>query len=109
MRSVAGTRSYHWLYRNDLTPANVAEFLILRAEMPRSLVFCLAEAEAHLDNLARLHGRRAEYHRLVGALHGRLRYGRIEEIFETGLHEYLTDFIERNNRLGTEIIRCYLV
>jgi uncharacterized alpha-E superfamily protein len=41
-------------------------------------------------------------------MHARLRYGRIEDVFRQGLHEYLTEFIEQNAVLGSEISRHYL-
>ena len=108
LRSVAAYRSYHRLYRDAPSPRNVAEFLILKPEMPRSLISCLTEVEVHLENLARLHGRRAECHRMAGAIQSQLRYGRIDDVFQTGLHEFLTDFISRSNTLGSEISQCYL-
>ena len=41
LRSVSAHRSYRWFYRDsNYRPWLVAEFLILREEMPRSLVFC---------------------------------------------------------------------
>jgi uncharacterized alpha-E superfamily protein len=41
-------------------------------------------------------------------MHARLRYGRIEDIFRQGLHEFLTEFIDRNIVLGDEISKQYL-
>jgi uncharacterized alpha-E superfamily protein len=31
----------------------------------------------------------------------------MNKIFQAGLHEFLTDFIARNNRLGSEISAAY--
>ena len=39
----------------------------------------------------------------------RLQNSRIEEIFQTGLHEFIDDFVEDNNRLGTAIAQQYLL
>ncbi|GGB27128.1 hypothetical protein GCM10011505_05510 [Tistrella bauzanensis] len=108
LRAVSANRSFHWLYRTNVRPWLVAEFLILRPEMPRSLIACVREVDHQLDQLAKLYGRRAECHRLAGQLHAQLTYGRTEDIFQAGLHEFLTDFIMRNARLGDEIQRCYL-
>ena len=41
--------------------------------------------------------------RLAGELHAELHFGRMERIFGTGLHEYLTGFLNRTNTLGAEI------
>ncbi|HAE47088.1 MAG TPA: hypothetical protein DCK97_06675 [Tistrella mobilis] len=108
LRAVSAHRSFHWLYRTNVRPWLVAEFLILRPEMPRSLVACVGEVDTQLDYLAKLYGRRAECHRQAGQLHAQLTYGRTEDIFQAGLHEFLTDFIMRNARLSDEIQRCYL-
>ena len=108
LRSVSAARSFHWLYRESLKPSLVAELLILREEMPRSLTSCLSEVNSYLEKLAEVYGSRRECHRGAGELYARLRYGRTEEVFQIGLHEYLTDFIERNNRLNDEITRAYL-
>jgi uncharacterized alpha-E superfamily protein len=47
--------------------------------------------------------------RLAGRLNADLQYGRIDEILATGLHAYLTQFLERVNALGTGISRDFLV
>lgn len=108
LRSVSAARSFHWIYREQLKPWLVAEFLVLREEMPRSLVSCLGEVNSYLERLAEVYGTRSECHRTAGEIYARLKYGRTDDIFRIGLHEYLTDFIERNNRLNDEIGRAYL-
>src|SRR6266550_3045875 len=40
LRSVSALRGYHWVYHDRLKPWLIAELLILRMEMPRSLVSC---------------------------------------------------------------------
>lgn len=108
LRSVSALRSYHWVYRDRLKPWLVAELLILRPEMPRSLTSCLGEISRQLDVLGQAYGSRGECHRLAGEIDARLRYGKIEAIFQSGLHEYLTEFIDTNTVLGDEIGRHYL-
>lgn len=109
LRGASALGSYSYVYRDGIKPWQVAELLILRPEMPRSLVSCLGEIVELLARLADAYGRRHECHRLAGEMHSRLRYGRIETIFQAGLHEYLTTFIQQNNVLGTEISRAYLI
>ncbi len=108
LRSVSALRSYHWVYRDRLKPWLIAELLILRPEMPRSLRSCLDEIARHLDLLGQAYGTRGECHRLAGQIDARLRYGKIESIFQAGLHEFLTEFIDTNTVLGEEIRRHYL-
>jgi uncharacterized alpha-E superfamily protein len=109
LRSVSALRSYHWVYHDRLKPWLVAELLILRPEMPRSLLSCCDQIVRHLELLADAYGGlRGECHRIAGEIHARLRYGRIKDVFQTGLHEFLTEFIDRSVVLGGEISRLYL-
>jgi uncharacterized alpha-E superfamily protein len=110
LRSVSALRSYHWVYHDRLKPWLVAELLMLRPEMPRSLLSCSEQIVRHLELLAEAYGGlRGECHRIAGEMHARLRYGRIKDIFQAGLHEFLTDFIDRSVMLGGEISRLYLM
>lgn len=109
LRSVSAFRIYRRIYRDAVLPWRVAELMILHGDMPRSLHFCLREITANLDMLAEIYGERHECHRLAGELHAWLRYGKVEQVFQEGLHEFLTDFIARNNRLAVEIGRNFLM
>jgi uncharacterized alpha-E superfamily protein len=107
LRSVSALRAYHSIYRDRVKPWRVAELLILRQEMPRSLCKCLQEISSHLDLLS-ADGSRGECHRLAGQVHAKLRFGTIESIFQGGLHEFLTEFIDTNTTLGDKIAEHYL-
>ena len=45
--------------------------------------------------------------RRAGALWSELQFGRIDVIFNRGLHEYLTEFLTQTDALGQEINRSY--
>lgn len=107
LRSVSAFENYRKVYRHAITPARVAELLILRGDMPRSLRACLAEVELNLAHLANKHSQETE--RRAGMLHAELRFGRIDDILHTGVHGYLTDFLERINDLGARISQDFLV
>jgi uncharacterized alpha-E superfamily protein len=110
LRAVSALRAYHWIYADRIRPWNVAELLILRPEMPRSLMSCYSSIVENLNLLAGDYGgRRGECHRLAGELHARLRYGRIYDIFQTGLHEFLTEYVDKGIQLGDEIAKFYLM
>jgi lipopolysaccharide export system permease protein len=51
----------------------------------------------------------AETLRRAGRLQTDLKYGRIDEILATGLHAYLTQFLDRVGELGVGISRDFLV
>ncbi len=106
---VSAQRIYRRVYRSRIEPWKVAELLILRADVPRSLCFCLQTVTEDLEHLSKFYGTRHEVHRLAGALGARLRYDRIDRIFQVGLHEYLTEFITSNAQLSRELARNYLL
>jgi uncharacterized alpha-E superfamily protein len=107
LRSVSGFEVYRKVYRDVIKPERVAELLILRPDMPRSLTACLNEVESNL----RLVGSNpaSETLRRTGKLRSDLQYGRIDEILATGLHAFLTQFLDRVNDLGAHISQVFLV
>lgn len=109
LRAVSGYRSYNSVYREGLKPWLIAEFLIMREEMPRSLISCSAQIKDCLDRLGEEYSQRNEAHRVAGQIYSRLRFGRVEDVFRQGLHEFLSEHIEQNDRLGAEISRVYLM
>lgn len=106
---IGAYRTYRRVYSSKIEPWRVAELMILRHDLPRSLHFCLEQVDRNLNALAEAYGARGEAMRLAGKLHARLRYSRIDLIFKGGLHEFLTDFVERNSRLSDEIGRQFLM
>jgi uncharacterized alpha-E superfamily protein len=107
LRSVSGFEVYRKVYRDVITPERVAELLILRKDMPRSLAACLDEVVVNLDAVENDQSR--DTLRRAGKLNADLQYGRISEILATGLHAYLTNFLERVSDLGDGISRDFLV
>jgi uncharacterized alpha-E superfamily protein len=51
----------------------------------------------------------SETQRRAGKLRADLQYARIDEILATGLHAFLTQFLDRVNELGANISREFLV
>ena len=107
LRSVSGFEVYRKVYRNVIKPEKVAELLILRPDMPRSLAACTQEVLSNLTMIA--NEQSSETLRRAGRLRADLQYGRIDEILATGLHAYLTQFLERVGTLGVGISRDFLV
>src|SRR5881409_2486756 len=106
LRSVSGFESYRKIYSDVITPRRVAELLILRDDMPRSLHACMNFIHDTLETLCDNSSREVE--RAAGELHAKLHYGRADAIIENGLHEYLMDFLERISSLGDGISRHFL-
>lgn len=106
LRSVSAHKAYKWVYESEIAPANGADFLILNARMPRSLAYNHRVIRDALHNLARDYDHRPPCHDTAARLR-RLLDQSIDDIFEQGLHEFLTDFMAGNAQLADEIARDY--
>ena len=82
---------------------------MLNEQMPRSLASCYAHLVEHLDNIARGYGRQGPAQRHARQIRTRLENSRMDEIFKSGLHEFISDFVADNNRLGALIAEQYLL
>lgn len=107
LRSVSGFEIYRKVYRDVITPERVAELLMLRPDMPRSLLACMDEVVRNLCELR--NDASAETERFAGKLHAELKFGNIDEILASGLDDYLTQFLERIYELGNRISSDFLV
>jgi len=107
LRSVSGFEVYRKVYRDVIKPERVADLLILRADMPRSLHASMNEVVHNLQMVA--NDQSDETLRRAGRLRAELQYGSIDEILSTGLHAFLTQFLDRVNDLGARISRDFLV
>ncbi len=109
LRSVSALTAYHWVYRESLKPWLIADLLILNDQMPRSLASCYENLARNLDQIARAYGRQGPAQRQARSVRTRLENSRMEEIFQSGLHEFIGDFVADNNRLGATIAQQYLM
>jgi uncharacterized alpha-E superfamily protein len=108
LRSVSAFTAYNWVYRESIKPWLVADLLVLRAEMPRSLVSCYENLTRFLDALARDYGKQGPAQRHCRMICDKLRNQTREQIFQTGLHEYIGEFIDQNNKLGAMVAVQYM-
>jgi uncharacterized alpha-E superfamily protein len=107
LRSVSAFETYRKAYRDVITPARVAELLILRADMPRSLMACVTEV---VTNLAEVRNNSsAETERFSGRIHADLRFSSMDEILKRGLHDFLTEFLKKIYELGNRVSRDFLL
>ncbi len=107
LRSVSGFEIYRKVYRDVIRPERVAELLILRPDMPRSLHASMNEVVSNLLLVGS--DSDSETLRHAGKLRAELQYGRIDEILATGLHAFLTQFLDRVNDIGARISRDFLM
>ncbi|WP_151448382.1 alpha-E domain-containing protein [Lacisediminimonas profundi] len=107
LRSVSAFEIYRRVYRDVITPERVAELLMLRADMPRSLLACMEEVVANLASVR--NDLSADTERFAGRLHAELCFSRIDEVLDSGLHAFLTRFLEQIYELGNRISRDFLL
>jgi uncharacterized alpha-E superfamily protein len=107
LRSVSAHRSYRWVYKDTYKPWQIADYLILNRQMPRSLRSCYEEIMQALVELGHFYAARDGPQVLAGDILRQLADGDMNAIFRSGLHEFLTEFIARNDRLGREISSTY--
>ena len=106
---IGAVRTYRRIYRSALDPVKVAELMMLRRDVPRSVHHCLWMVDLNMRELAETYGARGEADRLAGELHARLRYARVEQIFQIGLHKFLGGVREDIATLSDEIGRQFLL
>jgi uncharacterized alpha-E superfamily protein len=109
LKSVGAYEAYHRKYYSQIQPEQVAEMLILHPDHPRSIRFSVNEVQYGLRALSGTapgsYSNEAE--RLTGKVLERLRYDKIEEIFEHGLHAYLLELLDSCLMIGGHIARSY--
>ncbi len=100
------------MYRKQfhhITPTHVVEFLMLDAQFPRSIRYCLIRAEASLHAItgspANTFANAAE--KRLGRLRADLDFVTIDEVFQVGLHEYLDRFQMRLNDVGESVFETF--
>jgi uncharacterized alpha-E superfamily protein len=105
---IGAVRTYRRIYRSSLDPKKIADLMMFRRDVPRSVHHCLWMVDSAMRELAEIYGTRGEADRLAGELHARMRYARIDHVFETGLHRFLgnlrTDVATLSNEIGRQFL-----
>jgi uncharacterized alpha-E superfamily protein len=92
-----------------IAPKSIVEFLLLDREFPRAIHFCLLTAR---DSLHAISGTpsgtfRHPPEKLLGQLCSDLSFTSIDEVINSGLHEYLDDLQTRMNQVGAGIHEAF--
>lgn len=103
LRSVSGERAFAWLNQGRVTPVAIADFLIFDPRMPRGLRYTVTKIRSNLEMLERSYAERNPCHETAEQLDRCLARQRIEQVFDDGLHEFLTGFLNDIATLGREI------
>jgi len=107
LRALSAFEVYRRVYRDVITPFKVAQLLILRDDMPRSLLRCCKEVYSNLRSVA--NEQSAETERRAGEMHAKLHFTRMEEITAQGVPEFLEGFLARLRDLGDRVAHDFLV
>jgi uncharacterized alpha-E superfamily protein len=114
LKSVSAYNMFRQEYR-IVNPSNITEFLILDSSFPRSIRYCLGQADRSLHEISgnligstyasKGYANKAE--KLMGKLKADVDFAEIEDVFEKGLHEYLDNFQKRINEVGDAVAETY--
>lgn len=110
LRSASAYEMYRKRGQHRITPTEVADFLILDRHFPRSIRFCLLQAERSLHQITGvpIGAWKNSVERVLGRLRSELDYLTIEEIIQTGLHEFLVDHLqEQINQVGDKMFETF--
>jgi uncharacterized alpha-E superfamily protein len=107
LRALSAFEVYRRAFRDVITPLKVAQLLILRDDMPRSLLRCCEEVYQNLKSVANQQS--AETERRAGEMHAILHFTRMEEITAGGLPRFLEQFLARVRDLGDRIASDFLL
>jgi len=96
------------MYRREhgkIVPAGVADFLILNAQFPRAMHFCMIRAQ---DSLRNITGSKPSTflnpaEQQTGRLCANMNYTTIEDVIRQGIHEYIDQFQHQLNLIGEAI------
>lgn len=108
LRAMGAHRAFHWAYGGDVTAAKIADFLILNGQSPRSLITCVSGVKRHLDRLGSHYGKTGPAQACGSRLMEELSTITVEEIFDEGMHEFLSRFISEISGLGAKVHETYL-
>lgn len=104
LKSVTAFNTYKRLYGN-IEPSKVVEFLLLNKYFPRSVFYCLREAENCLHKISGNSdtGYRNSAEKAIGELRSNLEFTDVSEIIDTGLHEYIDNLQMKINQVSNKI------
>jgi uncharacterized alpha-E superfamily protein len=110
LRSATALEMYRKRYGRIL-PERVIEFMLLDAEFPRAIRFCLAQAEESLHAISGspMNSFRNMPEKILGSLRSELAQAQVYDIIAAGLHEFLEDLQSRLNAIGDAVAETFFV
>ncbi len=111
LRSCCSLESYRRLHLADLDATRIAQFLILQADYPRSIRFCLEQARQAIEQMRISNGQRSPSlpERILGRLGSQLEYADMSEILAEGLTPFLKRIEDGANEASVQLQRSYFL
>lgn len=106
LRALSAYEAYLEVYRDSVSMRPVTELVLLSPRLPRSLCACLEAICKILAQIESASGRVAQ--QKANALYNLIRFAEVDEILESGLHDYLNTRLIEINELGSAIYDAYL-
>lgn len=107
LQAAGAQRAYFAVTKSDISARGVAEFLILNGRFPRSILYNLRRTDRIVQNLQDFYGRTNPCHDEIIKLTNEFEALQISGIMNYGLHEFLTDVIERNYEIANIMGHAY--
>lgn len=89
LRSASSLEAYRRSFQSSTNPMHVVAFLLQAPQFPRSVLFCLQQAESSLANIPLAPGARSRARRLLGRIRSELEFADVNELAANGLGEAL--------------------
>jgi uncharacterized alpha-E superfamily protein len=105
LRAFSAFKAYREVYSGIIEPRRVAELLVLRRDMPRSLLACSGEVAEILQRTRE----DAKCTQLSCQILERLKRNRVDGILRSGLPRFLGSYVANNNELNTMIGREFML
>ncbi|MDR6560325.1 MULTISPECIES: alpha-E domain-containing protein [unclassified Arcicella] len=109
LKSVSAYNMFRQQYQ-VMNPSAIVDFLLLDKKFPRSVMHCIRQAELSLYEISGTaitasYSNPAE--KALSKLRSEVEFTEIKDIFDTGLHQYLDEFQQKNNAVGKAIFQTY--
>ncbi|HWE36417.1 MAG TPA: alpha-E domain-containing protein [Isosphaeraceae bacterium] len=111
LQSCSAYDAYLRQFQDRIDPEGVVHYLVLDADFPRSMRFCVDRCR---ESLREINGGAgddygSEAERQLGRLDSELRYIDVAEILDRGLGRFLAGVLEASHRVGDEIHQEYFL
>ena len=110
LRACSAYEPYLRRYRHGLRSRDIARFLLLDDNFPRSVRFSADRIQGAVHAITRDtgHAHTAALERLAGRLRGQLEFAEISEVLDHGLGGFIDQLLETSNEIGAQVYRAYI-